>query len=140
MKRFRVFVLDMLLLACSIALTAGVKLVFGPCGHADAACRWAGNAVFGLGLVLCVQSLIEFFTISRRVKIGVSLAMVPAAILAALCTVDGLFFPLCTPAAGMQCRSLMMPAVIAVSAVIAALGIASAVTNQIHVDRRSHGG
>ena len=69
----------------SVVSLIGIFTVFAPCGPKEdgswMVCRWAGNAVKGISLVLAVLSLIRLFIADEKIKIGLSLAVFAVAIL-----------------------------------------------------------
>ena len=109
---------DIALLALSLCLALGVALVFKPCAaHEDGGwmtCHWAGQAVLGIGIALCVLAVARLF-LDGKARQGLDLAFIAFAGLAAL--LPGSLINLCMMA-NMRCRAVMRPAVIVVSALI----------------------
>ena len=119
--RKKISALPIVLLILSLILTVGVRLVFHAClPHEDGswmACHWAEQAVFALGLVLCVQSAL----LTALDQPGLALAMVPTAGMAAI--LPNNLIRLCMMKE-MRCHAVMRPAAIALGAVIAAVALA----------------
>lgn len=112
----------------SFILTIGVLLIFPACGPKDDGtfmmCHWAGQAVFGMGIVLTVISVIVLIFGSGKAAAGASLSAAALAVLTAL--TPEILIPLCKMPT-MQCHTLMRPAVIVLSALIAAAAVVDAV-------------
>ena len=110
MKKIRVT--DILLPVLSLVLCLGVKLVFPACGPKEdgtwMACHWAEQAVFAVSLALAAMAVLRFFVHSGMKK-GISLAMIPAAAVAAV--IPGCLINLCIMDT-MDCHAKMRPAVI----------------------------
>ncbi|MBF1684669.1 MAG: DUF4418 family protein, partial [Selenomonas sp.] len=79
-------------------------------------CHWAGEALTGVAAVLFVISLLHALIPRAQIKMGLSLAMIPAAALAFL--LPGTMIDLCMMET-MRCHVIMQPAV----TVIAVLNI-----------------
>ena len=113
--------------ALSLLLTIGIKTVFPACEHKTdtgmwMSCHWAEQAVFAAGIGLCCAGVLAVIVRSPRVRAGVSLGMIPAAISAML--IPNIFINLCMKT-DMQCHSVMRPAVMLICGAVAA---AAAVT------------
>ena len=123
MKRFSIPAMITLLLGAVIAV--GSISLFGPCIHDDGsfgACHWAGQALFGIGLLLAAESLFALFCTDSRMRQGAFLPLTLTAILG--CLIPGTLIDLCHMAT-MRCRSLMQPAAVilcALTALISLLG------------------
>ena len=116
---------DAILFVLSAALFAGVLTVFAPCGAKEdggwMTCHWAGNAVAGVAAVLTALVIMRLFVKDTKARLGLSAAMIPAALLSAL--FPGRLISLCMMPA-MRCRAVMSPAVTVLSVlIIAAAGI-----------------
>ena len=114
---------DLILTVLSAVFLAGIRTVFTPCGSAEdgswMTCHWAGQAVTGLAAVLFAISLIHLFIQKTEIKQGLSLAMIPAAVLTAL--LPGNLISLCMMNT-MRCHSLMRPFVIVMGILYAVSG------------------
>ena len=119
-KSFSVLALVQLI-ACLLFL-AGLLTAFAPCAAKEdgsfMTCHWAGSAVAGLAAVLCVMSVIRLAARDHRVRIGLDLAVIPTALLAAM--TPGKLIGLCMMA-DMRCRSVMRPATLIFSVLILVL-------------------
>ena len=118
---------DVILLALSAALLLGVLTVFAPCGAKEdggwMTCHWAGNAVAGAAAVLTALAVMRIFAKDGKVRLGLSAAMIPTALLAAL--LPGRLIPLCMMPS-MRCRAVMSPAVMVLSVLIIAAAVIDA--------------
>ena len=117
MKRFSVSALLTCLLG--ILLAVGSVSFFGPCVHADGsfgACHWAGQALFGIGLLLAAESLFALFCRDDRMRRGAIIPILLTAVLGGL--IPGTLIDLCQMAT-MRCRALMRPAAIILCALTA---------------------
>lgn len=110
MKKFSLPALVLLLL--SILIAAGSVSFLGPCVHEDGtfgACHWAGQAMLGIGLLLCLQSLAALLIWDNRIRVGIFLSCLMTAILGLV--TPGTLIDLCRMST-MRCRSLMHPAML----------------------------
>ncbi len=135
MKKLRSRAGGAVLLIMSIILTCGVKLIFPACpAHDDGtymSCHWAEQAVFGIGIALCVISLIIIIG-GEKTAAGASLAAIPLACITAL--MPEFLISLCKMPT-MHCHTAMRPAVIVISALIAA---AAAVNSAVMLRKRDN--
>lgn len=131
MKSKAGMILNMILLLVSILLMIGVKWIFGACGmHDDGAygsCHWAEQAVFGMGIVLTVQSLVLLISKNKAVQRAGGIGICAAGIVTALIP-NGLI-PLCVMPS-MRCLSAMRPCVLVCAVVIAVLGVCILLVNR----------
>ena len=105
----RIRVMDAVLLVLSGFLALALKTFMGPCTHADgtvAACATAGTVCMMQALLLFLEAGLRLFVRRGGIKAGLSMAMVPTALLSAylLGNVTGLCMM-----ADMHCRRLMQP-------------------------------
>jgi len=110
MKKFSLPALVLLLL--SILIAAGSVSFLGPCVHEDGtfgSCHWAGQAMLGIGLLLCLQSLAALLIWDNRIRVGIFLSCLMTAILGLV--TPGTLIDLCRMST-MRCRSLMRPAML----------------------------
>ena len=121
MKRSNIGLALAQLLVC-LLFFAGLLTVFAPCGPKEdggfMTCHWAGNTLVGLAAVLCVMSVIRLAARDRKARMGVDLAAIPTALLAAM--TPGKLIGLCMMA-DMRCRSVMRPAALIFSVLILVL-------------------
>ena len=117
----KINVFDVILLALSVILLLGVLTVFAPCGAKEdggwMTCHWAGNAVAGAAAVLTALAAMRFVVRDGKVRLGLSAAMIPTALLAAL--IPGRLIALCMMPS-MRCRAVMSPAVTVLSVLLIA--------------------
>lgn len=127
MKNRSVFqiAIDIILAAAAAALCFGTKFVFHACGAKEdgsfMACHWAEQAVLAFGIAILIMAVLRLIFSNSGVKTGLSLAIIPSAIIAAM--IPNVFINLCMMK-DMRCHSVMRPAVIICAAVIAALAAA----------------
>lgn len=117
-KKISVGVTDVVFAILAIFFTVGILTFFAPCGPKDdgswMACHWAGRAVAGISAVITLISLIHLF-VPGKIKIGLDLAAVPIALLAAI--LPGNLINLCMMQT-MKCHTLTHPATIVLSVLI----------------------
>ena len=116
MKHFSICALFSLVLSAVIA--AGSVSFLGACIHEDGgfgACHWAGQALFGIGLLLMAESLFALLCGDSWTRQGIYGSMLLTAILGSL--IPGTLIDLCHMAT-MRCRALMQPAMIILCAII----------------------
>lgn len=122
---------DILLLVLSIAFLIGSRTVFLPCAAQEdgswMTCHWAGEAVSGLAAVMVVIALLHIIISDAKIKIGLSLAMIPVAILTIL--VPGTLVHLCMMDT-MRCRAVMRPAATVFSVLIIGAAVLDVVVNR----------
>ena len=113
-------------IACSmlsVMLLVGIRTFASPCAvHADGsmgACHWAAQAVFGVGIVLLVLSLVRIFELDEGERRGLSLGIACLGVLVAC--MPGVLVDLCATAY-MPCRTGMQPFCIAVGVALALTG------------------
>ena len=107
----------------ALAAAAGSRSFLGPCVHEDGTfgpCHWAGQALFGLALLMAAEAVIAAAWKNESIRKGLYIAMVLTAVLGIL--VPGTLIGLCGMAT-MRCRALMRPAM---TILFAVMGIASA--------------
>ncbi len=119
-KKINIGATDIILFVLSIIFTAGLLTLFGPCRGPKAdgswmSCRWAANAETGLAFVMTIISLLHLCIANSKVKSGLSLALMPAGILAAL--LPDHLVKLCMMET-MRCHTIMHPAVTIISSAI----------------------
>ena len=117
-------IVDLLVLIAGIVMTAGAATFLKPCGPQEdgswMVCHWAGQAVLGVSVLICVLSLLCLILPDAKVKIGLSLSIIGAAALNAL--LPGYLIGTCMMES-MRCNAVMKPGVMIISAVIAALAL-----------------
>ena len=127
-KRTNIGASDFIMLVLSVIFLTGIRTFFAPCGPKDdgswMTCHWAGQAITGIAAVLFVISVIHLFVKDARIKQGLSLAMIPVALLSAV--LPGNLIGLCMMDT-VRCHSVMRTA----SVVLSVLVIAAAVFDVI---------
>lgn len=127
MKNGRISVSACVRAALGLLLTIGVFTFMQACAHTDGdlrTCHWAGQVLAGLGVVLTAQAVIGMLLGNAKAREGVSLSMIPVALLAAL--TPGVMIPLCAMET-MRCNMTMKPAAILIAALIGALSVVDAI-------------
>lgn len=123
-KKNTVGISDLLLLAVSLVFLIGIRTFFSSCGPKEdgtwMTCHWAGQAVTGIAAVLLVICVIRLFVKDSGIKQGLSLSVIPAALLSAI--LPGNLIGLCMMDT-MRCCSVMRPAVIVFSLLMIAAAI-----------------
>lgn len=111
---------DVLLLLVSLAHPILLLTVFSACGPKEDGgwmnCHWAWSISCALGILLALLALLSLLLPNRDLKRGLSLAMLPTAILTAI--VPGTLIPLCMME-DMTCRAVTQPAIIVLSVLTA---------------------
>ena len=118
MKQSKPLVSSLLSILFSLLLTIGVKTFMGPCVHEDGTlgnCHWAGEALAGLGAVMCVQNVIAFILRDSKTRLGAYLSILPVSLLSLL--VPGTVIAICKMNT-MRCVNTMRPATMILSALI----------------------
>ncbi len=132
MKTSKINPTDIVLPILSVLLALGAVFLFHACPAKEdgsfMSCHWAQQTVFGLGLVLIVISGLHAGAGSRRMKMGISLSMIPVEVLTML--VPGCVIKLCAMK-NMRCHTTMRPAVMVISILLL---IASAI--DVYINRK----
>ncbi len=117
MKKISIF--DIILSVLSVVLFFGTIFIFHACPAKDdgtwMVCHWAEHGVIAFSVVLSIVSLIRFFIGDKKIKMGLSISIVPCAIFTAL--IPGVFINLCMMK-NMRCHTVMRPAVIVLCVLI----------------------
>ena len=96
-------------LILALVAAIGSRTFLGPCVHEDGtfgACHWAGQALFGIALVMAAEGLIAALWKNAAVRAGLYISMLLTAILGIL--IPGTLISLCGMAS-MRCRTVMRP-------------------------------
>ena len=125
MKRKTIeWIMGILLLACSLCLSVGVKLWFHACGPKEdgsfMTCHWAQQAVLVIGCAMTVISLLALILQNGGMRRGLALAAAPCGIGAAL--IPNTMIKLCMMT-DMHCHAVMKPAVIIAGIAAAVIGV-----------------
>ncbi len=112
-------IFNVMQLLVSLFLCLGVKFLFHACEASEdgsfMACHWAEQAVFGVSIILCVQSVLLFLIKSDLMRRGFLCAMAVTAALPLF--IPGVLVNLCMMT-GMQCHIVMRPAVLVTTSVL----------------------
>ena len=124
---------DLALVIISAVYLVGIRTLFSPCGIKEdgtwMTCHWAGQAVTGIAALLLVISLVRFLFPDAGVRMGLSAAMIPTAVLGAL--MPGVLIGLCMMD-NMRCHSVMRPFTV----IMSVLEILAAVLDMICLKRK----
>jgi hypothetical protein len=119
------YVSSSILLVLSLLFIIGEQVVAGPCPVMPdgrfMVCRWASQAVFGVGIVLVTLSLFHLAFKNDGMKLGLDLAVIADAAL--LMFIPNRLIPLCIKN-HMRCHTVMEPFVLVMGVLMiaAALG------------------
>lgn len=123
-KKLHIGSSDIVLVVISALFLTGILTLFAPCGPKDdgswMSCHWAGNAVAGIAAILLLVSVIHLFIPNEKVKAGLSIAMIPTALLSLL--LPGSIIALCMMDT-MRCRAVMRPGAIVMSILVIAAAV-----------------
>ena len=126
-EKKRCLVPALVTMVLAVLAAAGVKSFAGPCVHEDGSfgvCHWAGQALFGLSIVIAAESVIVLWRKDAGLRRGLYLAMMLTALLGIL--MPGNLISLCAMES-MRCRMIMRPAML----VLYALMLVSATTGAL---------
>ena len=119
MKKVKIGISDMILLVLSIIFLVGILTFFKTCGPKNdgswMTCHWAGNTVTGIAVILTAISFVHMLIPDRKIKIGLSVSIIPVSVLAIL--VPGVLINTCM-ADVMRCNAIMRPSVIILSSLM----------------------
>lgn len=119
-----VWILNGLILAVSILLLAGVKLIFPACGlHEDGSygsCHWAEQAVMAAAMIMTAQALVLMIFRTGASRRGVYVGLACSGIVTAL--IPNVFIPLCMMPS-MRCIASMRPCVMAGGILVCVLSL-----------------
>ena len=118
-KNKRIGASDIILVVFGAVFFIGILTFFGPCGPKDdgswMTCHWAGQAATGLSAVLLFMSVVHIIVKNPGIKTGLSIAVIPTAILAIL--IPGNIISMCMMNT-MRCHAVMKPGVVICSALM----------------------
>lgn len=101
----------------------GIFVYFHACGkHNDVypSCHWAQNVVMAITVLLILLALLSVIMPAGRLKAGISIAMVPTALL--MCIIPVFIIPICA-GANMNCVSRFRPFTIVMGLAMAGLAL-----------------
>ena len=126
-KKINIKAGDIVLFILCLVFMIGIRTFFSACGPKEdgsfMTCHWAGQALSGLAAALLVQSVIHTAVPNPAIKAGVSLAMIPTALVSLI--LPGNLIHLCMMDS-MHCNAVMKPCAIVLSALITAAALAAA--------------
>ncbi len=115
-KKLNIGVRDIILLVLSSIYLVGIKTFFRACDPKEdgswMVCHWASQAIVAFAIVLTAISLLHLIMASPAVKAGLSLALIPCAIVSAM--IPGGFVKLCRMTT-MRCHTITRPSVLIIS-------------------------
>ena len=130
-RKVKEIVMSAVPLVLSILLTAGVKLIFHACGPMEDGsfmhCHNAEQAVFFIGCAMTVMSVIMLAVKKAKIRRIISVVMIPVSIVTAL--IPNTIIKMCMMT-DMRCHSVMKPAVIIISAIIAVYSVIYLIVNR----------
>ena len=128
-KKTKIGLCDILQIIFSVIFFAGLLSFFKACGPKEdgsfMTCHWANMALSGLSALLLAVSALKLFFKENSAEIALDICTVLICILAAL--VPGKLIGLCMMAS-MRCRSVMRPAAIVMSVLIAVIALIDIIT------------
>ena len=111
-KKIKFGISDIILLLLSIIFLVGILTFFKTCGPKNdgswMTCHWAGNTVTGLADILTVISFLQLIIPDSKIKIGLSVSIIPISILAIF--IPGTLINICMTNI-MRCNAIMRPSV-----------------------------
>ena len=119
-------------LICMLVIlgAVGVRTFLAPCLHEDGSfgsCHWAGNALFGLFILMGIQALAVLSLSSLQLRQGLILGLLGESLYGLL--LPGLLIRLCSMAT-MRCQSVMKPGASVIFVLVAILAVIAAVLCQ----------
>lgn len=118
------YIFSLIMAIASLILAIGVKTFASACPAMPNGrfmmCHWAGEVVFGLGVLLLILSIIHFISKKTEMKQGISIAIFLNSIFTML--VPGNIVHLCMKTT-MRCHMVMKPFVMVVAGIIAVVAI-----------------
>lgn len=131
-KSIKALIMELTLFILSALLAVGVMTFFSACKHKTdtgmwMACHWAQMAVFGAACAMAAVSLAMLFVKSGRARLGLAFSLIPVSIYTAL--IPNTLISLCMKT-DMRCHTVMKPAVIVISVLIAAASAVYLIVNK----------
>ena len=125
MNKNNTAIADFILLALAVFIAVGTAFLFRACDAKEdgsfMSCHWAEHVVTGLGCVMTVISAAHLGAKTPRMKIGISIALLPVEIYTAL--VPGIIIKLCMMNT-MRCHTMMRPCVTVICAIMVMVTVA----------------
>lgn len=130
-KNRRFGAVDGILLAVSVLFFIGIRTFFKSCGPAEdgswMTCHWACQAISGVSAVILVIAVLHFIIPDPGIKAGLSIGILPAAVLAAV--IPGHLIGLCMMNT-MRCHAVMTPMTILFSVMTIAVSVVDIALNR----------
>ncbi len=142
MKNLKISPLEATAMLLSLLLAISLFTFAAPCDQmvnedgspaAWMTCHWMSQATLGLSFAMVAIGFMSMCFVSRRIKIGLSVAMAPVA-LATLC-MPLLLIGVCSHSDA-RCVTITQPVIIVLSVLIAVLSLLNAVSQYLHVQKR----
>ena len=114
---------SVIIVILAVIAAVGSRSFLGPCVHEDGTfgvCHWAGQALFGLSLVLALEGVAAVLLKKPAVRKGLFLAMLPTGILGML--LPGTLISLCSMKT-MRCQTIMRPSMLILFGVLSVIAI-----------------
>ena len=131
MKNKRSLAFGIILTVLSACDLIGMLTFLAPCGPKEdgswMTCHWAGQALIALAILLAVFSVIHLVVPSPRTKQGLSLAILPTALVAAI--LPGNLISLCAMPS-MHCHMVTRPGALVFGVLIALIALADLLVNR----------
>ncbi len=133
----KALVFDIIFILLSAFFAVGSAFIFTACGPKDdgtfMTCHWAWVAVVSIAVVLVVQSVLRLFFKSGEAKRGISAAMLPLAVLAAI--VPKTLINLCMMD-NMHCHTMMRPFALVMGIIIAVFSIVDIIAHSAALNKK----
>ncbi len=130
-KKISVGITDILMAVVSLIFVIGMRTFMAPCGPKEdgtwMSCHWAGEALFAFSIVMLVISVLHLVMGNAKLKIGLSLAVLPVAVMTAV--IPQILISLCMMTT-MRCHSIMRTAAIIICVVMIVLALADIFLNR----------
>ena len=125
-KNRKTIMIRVVMVAAGALYLAGLLTFASGCGPKDdgtwMTCHWANQALIGLAAILLADAMLLLLAQHPHVRIGISVAMIPAALLGAI--LPGGLIGLCMMNT-MHCHTVMRPFSIVMSVIIMILAMIS---------------
>ena len=125
-------IMSVIMFIFTLILIGGCKTVFKACteksGGNFMTCHWAEQTIFVIAIAMAVIALLAIIVGDSRAKAAYSLAEIPLAVATAF--TPQYIIPLCI-GADMRCKTIMQPAIMIISAVIAVIALISFIVYRV---------
>lgn len=134
----KALVFDIIFILLSVFFTLGSAFFFTACGAKEDGtfmiCHWAWIAVVSIAAVLAVQSVLRLFFKSSEAKRGISAAMLPLAVLAAI--VPKTLINLCMMD-NMHCHTMLRPFALVMGISIAVFSLVDIIAHSAALNKNN---